>query len=317
MSDSIKGIIKPSELNPFIKSANILNAIHIIFCYAIAAALIILAHRVNHWGITLLCMFIMGGIHHTLATFIHETAHGHVFSNKKINDVLGHFFFSAPLFSYLEDYRYLHWEHHRHTGKLEKDPELALYRYIGLKTTSYTKLEVVLEFIKSIIGISSLKGLIFLNKFYMSNRKKGLIKKPGLYEHAAVIFWAVLMPALMWKLGMLTTYLLLAVVPIFTFMTTALLWHGFGEHIREKEADLSQNTFGHNFNRLFTLYVYPIQSGYHLEHHLYPQLPWHSMRKFQKWANERPEYHRLATQLEADSYFFGKKSIVKMSFNLK
>lgn len=315
-NESIKGIIKPSELTPFITPGNLINTIHIIACYSIAAVCIYTAHRMNNWAVTIFCMFIMGGVHHTLATFIHEAAHGHVFNNKKINDRLGHFFFAAPSMTYLEDYRYLHWEHHRHTGKVDRDPELGLYRAIGLKTTSYTKGEAVWEIIKSVIGISSIKGLIYLNRFYMGNRKNGNIKKPGVFEHAAVAFWWALVPALMYKLGMLGTYILVFIVPIFTFMTTALLWHGIGEHIREKDGDLSQNTFGHNLNPLFLLYVYPIQSGFHLEHHLYPQLPWYSMRKFRKWADQNPEYKRLANQLTADSFFVGEKSIIKMSFGM-
>lgn len=311
---SIKGIIKPSELAPFIKSANTLNALIIAFIYGLSFSLILLNHHLNSVWATILFMIIMGGVHNTTATFIHEAAHGHVFSNKKINDVLGHFFFAAPLGTYLEDYRYLHWEHHRHTGKKGKDPELELYRAMGLRPGNFTRSEVVMIFIKSIVGIHSFKGLLFLNKFYMSKRKEGLIKRPGLYEHAALGFWFVIVPLLMWKMGLLLSYLLIWLVPIFTVCTTLLLWHGFGEHIREKDSCLSQNTFTHKFDMVTNLFIYPIQSGYHLEHHLYPQLPWHAMAKFRKWAEQHPAYLELAQDYEVDGYFFGKKTIVEMAF---
>ena len=311
---SIKGIIKPSELAPFIKPADAMNALIIVFIYAFSFALIYLNQKIDHIAVTILFMIIMGGVHNTTATFIHEAAHGHVFSNKKVNDMLGHFFFAAPLVSYLEDYRYLHWEHHRHTGKVNKDPELAMYRAMGLKPSGHTKAEVVMIFAKSILGILSIKGLMYLNKFYMSNRKKGLIKQPGLFEHAAVVFWVVVVPLIMWKMGLLMSYLVIWLVPIFTTCTTLLLWHGFGEHIREKDSDLSQNTFTHKFDVITNLFIYPINSGYHLEHHLYPQLPWHAMVKFRKWAEQNPAYNALARDLEVDGYFVGKKTIVEMSF---
>lgn len=311
---SIKGIIRPSELAPFIKPADALNAFIIVFIYALSFGLIYLSHKMNMISVTILCMIIMGGVHNTTATFIHEAAHGHVFSNKKINDILGHFFFAAPLVSYLEDYRYLHWEHHRHTGKINKDPELALYRAMGIKPSGHTKAEVMMIYVKSIVGILSIKGLIFLNKFYMANRKKGLIKPPGFFEHAAVVFWMVVIPALMWKMGLLMSYFWVWVVPIFTTCTTLLVWHGLGEHIREKDSCLSQNTFTHKFDMMTNLFIYPINSGYHLEHHLYPQLPWHAMVKFRKWAEQNPAYNALAQELEVDGYFFGSKTIVEKSF---
>lgn len=315
MNKTIKGIIKPSELTPFLEHRDALNAFMIFFMYALAFGLVFLAHHFSYLPLTLLCILLMGGLWNTVATFIHEAAHGHVFSNNKINDRLGHFFFAAPLGVYLEDYRHLHWEHHRHTGKMGRDPELNLYRALGLKTSGFTKKEVVWVFVQSIIGISAVKGVIFLNKFFMSNRKSGAVKRPGFFEHAAVGFWYFVLPVMMWKLGMLGSFLLVWLVPMFTVCLTFLLWHGFGEHIREKESCLCENTFTHNFDPLTKLFIYPIQSGYHLEHHLFPQLPWYNMSKFRKWAEQRPEYRELARELEADSYFYGKKSIVSMSFS--
>lgn len=314
MKKTIKGIIRPSELAPFIKSANGLNAFMIVLLYSAAIGLIFLAHEMSSLPITLICMLIMGGVQHTLATFIHETAHGHVFSNKNLNEKLGQFFFAAPFISYVEDYRYFHWEHHRHTGKIDKDPELKLYRTLGLKTTGFTLQEVVMIFIKSVTGVHAIKGLVFLSNFYMANRKAGNIKNPGLFDHACVAFWLVVVPALMWKMNMLGTYLLVWVVPMCTLFTTFLLWHGFGEHLREKETCLYANTFTHRFDLITTFFLYPINSSFHLEHHLFPQLPWHSLKTFRNWADQNPEYKKLASELEVDSYFYGDKSILNLSF---
>lgn len=314
MKKTIKGVIKPSELAPFTKAADGLNAFMIVLLFSLAFSLIYFAQKVGLIPFTILCMLIMGAVQHTIATFIHEAAHGHVFSNKNLNEKLGHFFFAAPFLGYVEDYRYFHWEHHRHTGKIDKDPELKLYRSLGIKTTDFTTREIVMVFLKSISGIHAVKGLIFLNKFYMSNRKAGNIKNPGLFEHASVAFWLLAVPAIMWKMNMLGIYLLVWVVPMFTVFTTLLLWHGFGEHIREKETCLCENTFTHRFDLVTTLFLYPINSSFHLEHHLYPQLPWHALRTFRRWADKNPEYKKLASELEVDSYFTSKKSIVNFSF---
>lgn len=256
----------------------------------------------------------MGAVQHNIATFVHEVAHGHLFSNKNLNEKLGQFFFAAPLFGYVEDYRFFHWEHHRHTGKVDRDPELLLYRTLGLKTEGFTTGEVIKVFLKSVSGIYAVKGLLFMNKFYFAKRKEGLIKNPGLFEHGTVAFWLIVIPMLMWKLELLGTYLLVWIVPMLTIFTTLLLWHGFGEHVREKDSCLCENTFTHRFDLLTTLFLYPINSSFHLEHHLYPQLPWHGLKSFRKWADQNPEYKKLASALEVDSYFHGKKTIVEFSF---
>ena len=97
MNKTIKGVIKPTELIPFIKSANALNALMVILLYFVAFGLIYLSHMMASLPVTLICMILMGAIQHTIATYIHEAAHGHVFSNKNLNDKFGQFFFAAPL----------------------------------------------------------------------------------------------------------------------------------------------------------------------------------------------------------------------------
>lgn len=312
---TIKGIIKPSELTPFIKNANLLNTWMIVLHYSLAAGLVYVAHIMNAWWVTLLCIILMGGIQNTLATFIHETAHGHVFSNKNLNDKLGQFFFAAPFLGYMEDYRYFHWEHHRHTGKIDKDPELAMYASLGIKTGGLTRGEIIKVFMMDIIGVNYIKSLSYLLKFFSEKKKAGLIPKPTIYDHLTIVFWLILLPLIMWKLGMLKAFALVWFVPMLTVTPTLLRWHGYGEHIREKDSCLCENTFTHKFDPITTFFLYPIQSGYHLEHHLYPQLPWHAMKKFRKWAEENPQYKGLASELEADAFFVGEKSIVKMSFS--
>ena len=106
--------------------------------------------------------FVIGAIQHTLATFIHEAAHFNLFTNRKINDFFGHCLCAAPLITFMKDYRYFHFEHHRHTGKIDKDPELKFYRSMGIKTKYESKADVIKVFINDLAGISYLKGLLYV-----------------------------------------------------------------------------------------------------------------------------------------------------------
>jgi fatty acid desaturase len=60
-----------------------------------------------------------------LFTALHETAHKTAFRSKWMNYALGHFSSFVILLPY-EYYRAYHWDHHRFTQDLERDPELAV-----------------------------------------------------------------------------------------------------------------------------------------------------------------------------------------------
>ena len=60
-----------------------------------------------------------------LFNMVHETAHQTAFRTRTLNYLLGHFAGFAVFLPY-EYYRAYHWQHHRHTQDLDKDPELAM-----------------------------------------------------------------------------------------------------------------------------------------------------------------------------------------------
>jgi fatty acid desaturase len=60
-----------------------------------------------------------------LFTALHETAHKTAFRSKWMNYALGHFSSFVILLPY-EYYRAYHWDHHRYTQDLARDPELAV-----------------------------------------------------------------------------------------------------------------------------------------------------------------------------------------------
>jgi fatty acid desaturase len=308
---TLKGVIKPSELAPFLKPRDGLNATLILALYGVTFSFIYLDHLISSWWFTFPAMLLMGAIQHTIATFVHEAAHGHLFSNRFWNERLGQFFFAAPLASYLEDYRYFHWEHHRHTGKRELDPEKVMYEKLGLHQEKLSHRSLIKLLMRDLLGINYIRSLGYLMGYFQENRRSGHIPKPGLYEHATIFFWIILLPALMWKLGFFLSFLFVWVIPMITISPTLLRWHGYGEHIRGADRELHENTLTHKFNWIEDAFLYPINSAFHLEHHLYPQLPWHALRKFRRWAEKRPAYQELASQNEVTSYFLGERSVLK------
>jgi fatty acid desaturase len=121
----------------------------------------------------------------------------------------------------------------------------------------------------------------------------------------------------MWKLDLLIPFLLFWVLPIITISPILLRWHGFGEHIRENALTTPENTLTHKLGWITTLFLYPIHSSYHLEHHLYPQIPWYHLKDFYKWACKNEIYSQNSEKLSVDGFFLGKKTVIKLAFPIE
>lgn len=317
MKEELKGLFTAEELAPFMRPRNDVNILTLTILYSIAAAIIVFYPRFGSATYALFGYLVMGAVQHWLGTYVHEAAHLNLFTHRRLNDFFGHALCAAPLLSYLKDYRYFHFEHHRHTGDLERDPELRFYRAMGVKPAYGAKTEILRQFIFDLIGVTYVRSLRYVLNFFGEKRKLGIIEKPTLGENALLLVWITLIPFLMWRASLLTPFLIFWVLPIFTITPTLLRWHGFGEHIREHDAPAHENTLTHRLSFLPTLFLYPIHSSYHLEHHLYPQMPWLQLKKFYTWAMKNPKYAQLSRRLTVDGYFFGKRTVVNVAFPLQ
>ncbi len=317
MKSELKGIFSSKDLAPFTVHKNGINILSLLILYTLSFTIIGFYPHFTSPLYIIVGFLIMGAVQHTFATFVHEAAHFNLFTNRKVNDILGHVLCAAPLVSYMKDYRYFHFEHHRHTGKIDKDPELKFFQAMGVKPSYSSKAEVAKVFLNDLSGISYMRGLLYVLKFFGEKRKTGEIEKPTALENLAVLVWLTIVPIIMYKLGLIIPYLIFWVAPIFTLTPMLLRWHSFGEHIREKQTCASENTFTHRFSLIPTLFLYPINSSFHLEHHLYPQIPWYSLKKFYRWANENDVYARNSKKLTVDGYFIGKETIVSKAFPIE
>jgi fatty acid desaturase len=317
MAEKLKGLFTPKDLVPFTKQRNGINVIYLLSLYLFGFAIIYFYETYGSPFYILFGFLAMGVIQHNLATFVHEAAHMNLFTNRKMNDFFGHLLCSAPLLSFLKDYRYFHFEHHRHTGKFDKDPELKFYRAMGLKPQYNSPKEVIAVFLNDLSGLSYLRGLIYVLKFFSERRKEGVIEKPNFLENLLVLSWLTVVPYLMWKLGLLVPFVIFWLLPVVTLTPLLLRWHSFGEHIREKLGCASGNTVTHKLSFLTTLFLYPINSSFHLEHHLYPQIPWYSLKDFHLWAGQNPVYRERSQKLTVDGYFLGDKTVLNVAFPIR
>jgi fatty acid desaturase len=235
---------------------------------------------------------------HALGILMHEAAHYRLFSNRKVNDIIGEVFLAWPITMTLKGYRNCHLAHHRHLNS-KGDPDWNQWdKYYWFPKT---KKQMLIALIEKALGIGFVYELTQTAVIHNEqSRQYNLIplflRVSQLTFYAAVVglsiafsFWKLLI--LYWGVPLLTSVLFFSYV------------RGIAEHYGlDYSQDLrsSRNTIG-TFWESFLIAPYNV--GFHLDHHLHPGVPWYSLGKLHALLLRDPEYKNNAQN--TSGYFRG------------
>lgn len=234
----------------------------------------------------LLAVITIGARMHALAILMHDATHYRFLKNRKWNDRLTNWLTMYPLFTSIEQYRQNHLAHHRHLNT-DHDPDWVAK--LGKKTFEFPKTKV--DFITTILSYLILyKGISdaiwFLKRFSPSNTQSSENKGN---TRSRILFYAILFTTLSLT-GTWLYYLLFWVVPYLSTFFMFQYIRSVAEHYGELAYDhLLTSTRSVKATRLEQFFIAPHKVGYHLEHHLYPGVPFYHL----------PQLHQLLMQEEA------------------
>jgi len=295
-----------SVLNPYRFTIDmLLNWVIVISCMIIWA-------RTESWLLYLPLAFIVATRQQAMGILVHDIAHSRYLKNTKLSDLIGNVFMGYPLFLTVETYRSHHLKHHRHINT-EQDPD---WNYkVGRKEfqTPTTKSRFFLHLLKTSIGFGMVEMALYMRLVYKSapSSKKtkektdvsGIIFKISylVVVIAGLIYFDV------WKL-----YLLMWLIPQFTFLMGLLELRSFTEHVG---LTLDDNPHKHpartiKANFLEGFLFNPHFAHYHLEHHLYPSVPYYNLPKLHKVLMKSNEFTDNTTI--AQGYFSAKGTIAQI-----
>lgn len=249
-----------------------------------------------NWGIILLAIFlcytftfwlyplaiiVIGARMHALAILMHDATHYRFLKNRKWNDRISNLVIMYPLFTSIEKYRANHLRHHQHLNTME-DPDWVAkltnraFHFPKTKTSFLLTIGSYLTFYQGILD-----ALWFLQRFGGSTKKDAESK--AVHKALPICFYLVLFTFLSLT-GLWQSYLLFWVVPYLTSFFMFQYIRSVAEHFGELayEDDLS-STRTIITNPIEKFFIAPHQVSYHLEHHLYPGVPFYHL----------PELHRL------------------------
>jgi fatty acid desaturase len=260
------------------------------------------------WPLWLPALLIIAAFQNHFSILMHEAAHFLLLPSRVWNDRLGQALFAAPIVMLLKDYRYIHLQHHKYSGDPERDPEVGFYHgaEIGYGASGD---RVRKNLVNDLTGVSTLKSLKHLNAFIQSKVKAGDIRPANLADLCWTMGgWLVLLlPAKLMGFGWTLTILWL--VAYLTVTPVLIRWHGVGEHTGVNAETEQEKTLTHDFPFVVDFFLYPLRSGWHLEHHLFPQVPWYQMKSFRNILLSNSHYKTEAQKLTVDGFWWGKRTV--------
>ena len=239
----------------------------------------LLAYVGSRYGIALaaVAFILMGPMHARFAILMHESAHRLLFTNKRINDVVGTWLIAYPAMVPIALYRRSHFAHHREEFGPE-EPDIAFYSGYPCEPADLRR-----RLIRDAIGVSGYKNFKAL--------VGAAFKAPSRKVASSILLVQAALFGLFWLgTGAWWSYLVFWWLPWMTQWRVLNRLRAIAEHGGMSKSDDRRLTT-HNVRQhwLARFWFVPYNTGWHLAHHVDMGIPWHNL----------PAYHR---ELQAAGY---------------
>ena len=276
---------KLSQLNP------LLSIGHIALEYVFILGAITLTHHFWHPALYILSVMWIGARQHALAILLHEGSHYRLLRNKSANDFIGEAFLAFPLFVTMRGYRLSHLAHHRHMNT-EYDPD-----WVSKETPEWEFPKSRTQLFFMLFKIAMGKNAIWMVKTILTGGRPAPASGTKISTRSFLIgrttYYLLLMSILTYA-GWWPEFLLYWIVPLFTWLQVILRVRSIAEHFGlEYDHTFTQarTTYPSWFDRLF---VASKNVWYHLDHHLYPSVPFFNLPGLHRELKQLPTFRQEA-----------------------
>jgi len=209
-------------------------------------------------------VMIVGARQLGLAILMHDAAHGVLTERRWLNEWLGQYACSWPLFADMHAYRAYHLKHHRHTQQAA-DPDLSLSAPFPITRASFRR-----KILRDLTGQTMFKQRL-------AQLRKGVWRLRGAIGFN-LGFLLVLTIIGQWYL-----FFLLWLVPYFTWFPMVTRIRNIAEHAMVPDNDDPfRNARTTKANLLWRALVAPYWVNYHVEHHLIMYIPCYRLARFHR-----------------------------------
>ena len=247
------------------KISNFKNSFSVILSLLLPPLIIWVSMIYSHPLIWIFLILCMGIAQNRLFIIHHEAAHRLLFSNQKINDLIGIRLIGWLAFgSGSHGYRIGHIRHHRDEFG-PQEPDFVLYSFYPISKSSMSR-----KLLRDLSGISAFR--ILRPRFQRLNDLRHLRLTVSFLSGQLMIV------ALFWIFSNLAMYFLLWILPwvcVYQFLNRirAITEHGG----MTQSSDRRRTTHYIRQNRLANFFFVPLNVGYHLAHHVDMLVPYRNL----------------------------------------
>jgi fatty acid desaturase len=234
----------------------------------------------------------IGARQHALLILMHDGAHYRIFRNRRANDWLSELCLAWPNFVTMRSYRQHHFAHHRYLNT-DRDPDWTRKKDDPKWWFPKSWSELGRLFASELSGAGAVYNIRLARSL-----SAGDSALPRSFTIGRPAFYALALGVIVYY-GAFEGFILYWVVPSATWLMLVLRVRSIAEHFaiarRADGCSSTRTTLPTIFDRIF---VASKNIGYHLEHHLYPSVPFFRL----------PELHRL---LMTDSQFVSSAHLTR------
>lgn len=260
--------------------------------WIIIVVAVAIAIHVDRISVYLLAGLVIGTRIQCLAVMMHDACHGLLFSNRRFNDLIGDIFVAYPLVLSIDLYRVAHMVHHRHTNT-PQDYDYRVQRRDPDQHFPKSGSAMVRLFFRSLLGLNYYRVARAARVWspianFHNPRRFGSDFRLAL--RLRYVFWAALVYGLVlwspWRWQILGLFM----IPQFIWANVFNRIRAMAEHVGVPDAQELNGTRTVIPTLLDRILIGPLNVSYHLEHHLFPSVPWHSLRRLHEHLMADPVY---------------------------
>ncbi|MCI4666657.1 MAG: fatty acid desaturase family protein [Bacteroidia bacterium] len=285
--------IDKAQLKPLYEMNPLRHALDMALNWMLILGTIFLTATYFNPFLYVLSVIIIGARMHALAILMHDASHFRFLPNRKWNDMVTNLVTLYPIFTTIEAYRQNHLRHHNHLNT-EHDPDWVAKLGKRAFTFPKTKAEFVLRVLSYFGMVEGAKDAFWFFKRFVLDAPKPKKKKKSVNGIVRIAYYISLIIVLS-VLGIWKEYLMYWIIPylstFFMFQYIRSVAEHFGELGYEHALNSTRTVKTNLIERFF---LAPHNVGYHLEHHLYPGVPYYNLHKLHKVLMESEGYAEKA-----------------------
>ncbi|MES2526159.1 MAG: fatty acid desaturase family protein [Bdellovibrionota bacterium] len=242
---------------------------------------------------------------HALTLIMHDGSHYLIHPNEKINDFISNVFCSFPLMLSTEVYRKTHWKHHQFTQTM-KDPNYVIMQneenwHYPKKADEVKKLLIKDLFFMGLKDhMKILKDWQMLPNIKLASQLERILFPVFMLGVFSVVYWGGF-----WREFLILQVGALLINPLARMR--AMSEHAHYESGGQDRVHKLEETPTINAGALERFFFAPFNTNRHLEHHLYPTVPYYNLEIVHDLVAKTDTYQKHC-KYELDGYLIGKKT---------